>query len=64
MLDPATNTIRSFAGKGKAGFQDGVGTEVQLAEPGGLALGPGNTVFIADTNNSLIRWAHIESRLL
>ncbi len=39
-LDPATNTIRTLAGSGGAGYRDGAGTAAQLSEPGGLALGP------------------------
>ena len=55
VLDPSTNTIRTLSGSGKPGYKDGTGTEVQFSEPGGLALGPGDSVFVADTNNSLIR---------
>ena len=54
-LDTATNTIRTVAGSGMAGFKDGVGTKAQLSEPGGLAQGPDGTCYIADTNNSRIR---------
>lgn len=57
VLDPTTNSIKTLAGTGKQGFEDGVGTRAQLAEPGGLAVGPDNTAYIADTNNSLIRYA-------
>lgn len=39
-LDPATNTIRTLAGSGAAGYRDGVGTTAQLSEPAGLAAGP------------------------
>jgi hypothetical protein len=39
-LDPASNTIRTLAGRGDAGYRDGDGQAAQLSEPGGLALGP------------------------
>ncbi|GAB4822761.1 hypothetical protein N2152v2_009807 [Parachlorella kessleri] len=55
VLDPTTDTITTVAGSGRAGFADGRGTGAQLSEPGGLCAGPGGTVLIADTNNSLIR---------
>jgi thiol-disulfide isomerase/thioredoxin len=55
-LDASTCTIATVAGSGQAGFADGVGTAAQLSEPGGLAVSPiDGRVFIADTNNSLIR---------
>lgn len=55
VLDPQSNTIRSWLGTGRPGFKDGSRAEAQLSEPGGLAPGPDNTIFVADTNNSLIR---------
>jgi len=56
LLDTATCSITTVAGTGQAGFIDGVGTSAQLSEPGGLAVSPvDGRVFIADTNNSLIR---------
>jgi hypothetical protein len=54
-LDPRTNTIRSVAGSGKAGFADGSGLESALSEPGGLCRGPGASVLVADTNNHIVR---------
>jgi hypothetical protein len=55
VLDPASNTIKSVAGAGVAGFADGAGAAAKLSEPGGLCAGPTGTVFVADTNNSAIR---------
>ena len=40
---------------GTAGYADGVGRTAKLSEPGGLALGPNGSLFVADTNNSAIR---------
>lgn len=55
VLDPAKDTIRTVAGAGVAGFADGVGLKAKLSEPAGLCEGPGDTVYVADTNNSSIR---------
>jgi len=54
-LDPANNSIATIAGMGTAGYADGVGRSAKLSEPGGLALGPNGSLFVADTNNSAIR---------
>lgn len=54
-VDPATATIRTLAGSGAAGYRDGTGVGAQLSEPGGLALGPGGSILVADTNNSIVR---------
>ncbi|KAK9802067.1 hypothetical protein WJX73_010192 [Symbiochloris irregularis] len=61
VLDPATNTITTLCGNGKPGLKDGAGkADVQFSEPGGLAVGPGgDSVFVADTNNSQIRILHL-----
>jgi hypothetical protein len=55
VLDPATEGIRGVAGSGQAGFADGAGGVGRLSEPGGLAAGPRGTLYVADTNNSVIR---------
>ena len=55
LVDTSKDTIKTIAGQGKAGFADGSGREAALSEPGGLARGPNDTVFVADTNNHLIR---------
>ncbi|PNH05466.1 NHL repeat-containing protein 2, partial [Tetrabaena socialis] len=54
-LNPGTNELVTVAGSGSAGFRDGAGAEAQFSEPAGLALGPGGSVFVADTNNGAIR---------
>jgi thiol-disulfide isomerase/thioredoxin len=51
-LDLKTKTIATIAGSGKSGYKDGA--EAQFAEPGGLAV-HGNKIYVADTNNSVIR---------
>lgn len=47
--------MTTLAGSGQPGLRDGPTTSSQLSEPSGLSLGPNNTLYIADTNNSTIR---------
>ena len=56
-VDLATGMIRTVAGTGTAAYNgDGVAaTETSLAGPGGLALAPDGTLFIADSFNGRIR---------
>jgi YVTN family beta-propeller protein len=54
MLDPRSGRVETVAGTGSPGFADGVGTRAQFHEPGGLSIA-GDTVFVADTNNHVIR---------
>jgi streptogramin lyase len=56
-VDLATGMIRTVAGTGTAAYNgDGVAaTETGLAGPGGLALAPDGTLFIADSFNGRIR---------
>src|SRR5258706_3300568 len=53
-LNPQTREVKSFAGNGTAGFQDGVLHEAQFNEPAGLAAANGK-LYVADTNNHAIR---------
>ncbi len=46
--------VRTVAGSGRQGVADGVGTEAEFNEPAGLAIA-GGRIFVADTNNHLIR---------
>lgn len=56
MLDPASNRVYTIAGSGKAGFKDGLASMAQLSEPAGIVEGENGRLFIADTNNSVIRY--------
>ena len=49
--------VTTLAGTGRPGFsRDGTpATEAQLNSPRGLAIGPGDTIYIADTGNHVIR---------
>ncbi|BFG36805.1 hypothetical protein CerSpe_230790 [Prunus speciosa] len=55
-LDPAGKRVSTVAGIGKAGFKDGTSLEAQLSEPSGIVEAKNGRIFIADTNNSLIRY--------
>ncbi|XP_010549436.1 PREDICTED: NHL repeat-containing protein 2 [Tarenaya hassleriana] len=58
-LDPVSKRVVTVAGTGKAGFKDGNAIVSQLSEPAGLVLAETGRLFIADTNNSLIRYIDI-----
>ncbi|GLT71599.1 hypothetical protein SLA2020_436050 [Shorea laevis] len=55
-LDPAGKKVSTLAGTGKAGFKDGIPQAAQLSEPAGISLAENGRLFIADTNNSVIRY--------
>jgi serine/threonine protein kinase, bacterial len=47
--------VSLLAGTGMAGRADGVGLSASFTYPYGLALDSSDTIFVADTNNNLIR---------
>ncbi|MEW8505364.1 MAG: thioredoxin-like domain-containing protein [Candidatus Thiodiazotropha sp.] len=53
VVDLEKGQVRSLLGDGRPGFLSTVDGELQLNEPGGIALHDG-TLFIADTNNNRI----------
>lgn len=55
-LDPSNKRVTTLAGTGRAGFKDGKALAAQLSEPSGLAEEGNGKLFIADTNNSVIRY--------
>ena len=59
-LDPATKEVTTLFGGGEGGLVDGVGADAQLFEPSGVSV-VGNQMYIADTNNHVIRVADLES---
>ena len=63
LLNPLTNEVKTLIGTGESGTKDGLFTEATLNEPAGLAV-VGNILFIADTNNHLIRIADLSSKQL
>ena len=53
---PGSYTIAVLAGNGTAGYADGAGTAAEFSYPHGLAISPdGTTLYVADTNNEVIR---------
>ncbi|XP_028779438.1 protein SUPPRESSOR OF QUENCHING 1, chloroplastic [Neltuma alba] len=60
-LDPATKRVSTIVGTGKAGFRDGKAVVAQLSEPSGIVEGNNGRLFIADTNNSLIRYLDLNN---
>jgi DNA-binding beta-propeller fold protein YncE len=57
-VDPLSHSAKSLFGTGKAGYADGA--SAKFSEPGGLAF-IGRKMYIADTNNSEIRIADLNS---
>jgi thiol-disulfide isomerase/thioredoxin len=59
LLDPATRSVRRFAGSGKPGQSDGA--KPSFYEPGGLAVA-GDKLYVADTNNHAIRVVDLKTK--
>ena len=58
LIDPASQTSTTFLGSGEDGWRDG--DKPLFDEPGGLSVGNGR-LYIADTNNHVIRVANLEN---
>lgn len=54
VLNPQTRQVKTLAGTGRAGLQDGTFQEAQFNEPGGITAANGK-LYVADTNNHAIR---------
>lgn len=61
LLDPAAGQVKTLIGNGEAGFRDGSFEDAQLFEPEGVQVHQGR-LYIADTNNHLVRVADLTSR--
>lgn len=59
-LDPTTGQVKTLAGTGRPGHADGPLFEAQLFEPEGV-WPAGNRLYVADTNNHLIRVVDLEA---
>ena len=59
-ISPATETSKTFVGTGKHGYSDGAARQASFNEPSGLAV-LGNTLYVADANNGLIRTVDLET---
>ncbi len=62
-LDPLTGEVQTLIGTGQPGARDGDFLSATLYEPEGLAVA-GDKLYIADTNNHLIRVADLVNRKL
>ncbi|PON69654.1 HAD hydrolase, subfamily IA [Parasponia andersonii] len=62
-LDPATKKVTTLAGTRKAGFKDGIAVAAQLSEPSGLFEAENGRLFIADTNNSIVRYLDLNKEV-
>ena len=63
LLDPKTGEIKRWIGSGKSGLKNGKGLDSQLSEPSGFALDPkSNKLYVADTNNHVIRTINLISQ--
>lgn len=58
-LDPVTRESRTLFGNGAAGLRDGA--DAEFHEPGGLSVA-GKKLYVADTNNHLIRVADLDTQ--
>ncbi|MBM3329082.1 MAG: redoxin domain-containing protein [Calditrichaeota bacterium] len=63
IIDPSDRSSRTLYGNGEPGLADGEGKMARLYEPGGIAWAAGR-LYIADTNNHLIRSADPSGREL
>ena len=57
---PATRSAFTLLGTGESGHRDGEGTQALFSEPCGLSI-TGGKIYIADTNNHVIRVADLET---
>ncbi|KAM3377972.1 protein SUPPRESSOR OF QUENCHING 1, chloroplastic [Capsicum galapagoense] len=55
-LDPDSKRVTTLAGVGQAGFKDGAAVAAQFSEPSGVVEAENGRLYIADTNNSMIRY--------
>ena len=60
-LDPTTGQVQTLIGTGQPGTTDGPFATAQLYEPEGLVVAE-SKIYIADTNNHLIRVADLEEK--
>ena len=65
LMKHESREVATAFGSGKRGLTDGKGLEAQFSEPSGFALHPdGQHVYVADTNNHLVRLVDLESGLV
>ena len=57
---PVTRSAFTLLGTGESGHRDGAGNQALFSEPSGLSIAAGK-IYIADTNNHVIRVADLET---
>ncbi|MEW5801148.1 MAG: thioredoxin-like domain-containing protein [bacterium] len=58
LINPTERSAKTILGAGPEGFRDGPGQKALFNEPGGLSIAGGH-LYIADTNNQVIRRADL-----
>lgn len=61
LIDPAQRSSQTWAGNGKGKYKDGSAGKASFNEPGGLSIA-NNTLYVADTNNNLIRTVNLKTK--
>jgi sugar lactone lactonase YvrE len=61
-VSPATGDVRTFAGTGAEGHDDGAAGAATFYEPGGISA-TASALYVADTNNHAIRRISLDGRL-
>lgn len=66
VIDMGTGMITNFAGTGEPGYagDDGDALAAQLNHPRDLEIGPEGDLYIADTDNSVIRAINLETKVI
>jgi sugar lactone lactonase YvrE len=54
MISPS-GTVTTIAGSGEPGFIDGLGKLAKFSSPGGIAIAPDGSIYVADEENNAIR---------
>lgn len=62
VIDPLRRVSQTFTGSGEAGMKDGAAKDATFNEPGGISYAKGK-LYLADTNNHLIRVIDIKTGL-
>ncbi len=62
-LNLSTGVVSTIAGSGERGHHDGPAADASFDEPAGVAYADGR-VYVADTNNHLIRFIDLESEVV
>ena len=63
MINTSTKMCSTLSGTGVVGLTNGCFEHAQFSEPGGLCVGPeGKTLFVADTNNHMIRVLDLDTK--